>query len=138
MNFMQWMRHMVSHLALFPATIVMFLMARIFIYVFEPSGWFGSNDNEIFLPPLIGNANLPEAIGPIIAFAVLMYIPSLLNILRDALKTPASKYSNATGAGVGAGFAPIKGAAGAAVAYNQTLKEPGKPAGLMGVLGKLF
>lgn len=103
-NFTQWLRHMVAHLAVFPAAVILFLMARVFINVFEPTGFFNTGTGgSIFLPPLIGNAALPEALGPLIAFGVLMYIPSTLNILRDALKTPASKYNNSINAGIGAG-----------------------------------
>jgi len=137
-NFIQWIKTMVAHLVLFPATIVMFLMARTFLYVFEPSGWFSDDSGSIFLPPLVGNANIPEAIGPIIAFSVLMYTPNMLNILRDALKAPAGKYSASAGQGLGAGISPIKGAVGSGVAYQQEVKGPGQKGGLGAVLGRLF
>lgn len=137
MNFTQWIRHMISHLVLFPATIIMFLMARVFIQAFEPSFWSG-NDGSVFIPPLVGNANLPEALGPIIAFSVLMYVPHILNILRDALKSKASPYSAAPAQGAGAGFGVIKGTAGATFAYKEKIRGPGETGGAGAVLRRFI
>lgn len=137
-NFTQWLRHMVAHLAVFPTAIILFLMARVFINVFEPVGITNlGTGGPIFLPPLIGNAALPEALGPLIAFGVLMYIPSALNILRDALKTPASKYAGAPGAGISAGAAPVKGAVGAGFAAGSRTHSPGQRGGLQAVAQRL-
>lgn len=136
-NFAQWLRHTTAHLVLFPVTIIMFLMARVFIQAFEPAFLHG-NPGEIFLPPLIGNANMPEALGPLIAFAVLMYVPHILNIVRDALKTAPGKYANATGQGFGAGAGVLKGGVGAGMAYSEKIKGPGDTGGKEAIFKRLL
>lgn len=94
LGFSQWTRHMVAHLALFPATALMLILAAIFAQnssISEPSG-------NVFLPPLIGNPNIADGMGSILAFAFIMLTPDMMKIIRDALKTPQGKYTgNITG-----------------------------------------
>ncbi|MDP3941306.1 MAG: hypothetical protein Q8Q49_03255 [bacterium] len=88
-SFAQWMRHMGAHLALFPATVFMFLLAS----VIARGGDTANNPVSPFLPPLIGNPNIADNLGWITAFAFIMITPDVLEVLRDALKTPVGKYT---------------------------------------------
>lgn len=88
LGFGQWMRHMVSHLAIFPAAALMFTLASVI------AGNPAANDpNSSYLPPLIGNPNIGDNIGILTAMGFIFLTPDLLNLIRDALKTPPGKYT---------------------------------------------
>jgi len=82
MGFGSWVRGLTANLAVYPATVAFFLGAYIFQSTFT--------DNS-FIPPLTGNP-AAAGFGYIVSFAILMVAPELINMLRDALKAPASKY----------------------------------------------
>ncbi len=93
LGFMQWLRHMISHLAVFPATVLMLLLAVIFA-----GNNTASDPQNAFLPPLIGNPNAADGMGTLMAFAVILLTPDLLSMVREALKTTQGKYTgNITG-----------------------------------------
>ncbi|CAN5139668.1 hypothetical protein BH11PAT1_BH11PAT1_0800 [soil metagenome] len=96
-NFSSWVRGLVANLAVYPATVAFFLGAYIFQSTF---------DKNTFAPPLTGNPGAAGGFGYIVSFAILMVAPELINMLRDALKSPASKYiAPSITKGVGAGAA---------------------------------
>lgn len=87
-GFMQWLRHMVAHLAIFPVAAWMFTLASVIA-----GNEAANNPDTSYLPPLIGNPNIGDNIAYLTAIGFLLLTPDLLNILRDTLKTPAGKYT---------------------------------------------
>jgi hypothetical protein len=109
LGFAQWVRHMVSHLAAYPAAACMLILASILAQNSNANTPGGS----VFLPPLIGNPNIADNMGIIAAFAVIMLTPDILNMVRDALKTPQGKYTgNITGRAKSGNPVGLLGAAG--------------------------
>lgn len=86
LSFTQWLRNVSAHLLVFPAAVTLFLLAAIIL------DSFSNARNAAFIPPLIGNVQGGGEFGTIIGFGIILLIPDLLNMLRDALKTPASQY----------------------------------------------
>lgn len=89
LGFGQWIRHLISHLAVFPTTALMLILATIF----AANDQTNDPTRSVFLPPLIGNPNIADGIGTIMGFAVILLVPDMLNIIRDALKTPQGKFT---------------------------------------------
>lgn len=87
LGFGQWMRHMVSHLMIFPAAALMFTLAS---YIASNEAF--SNPDDIYILPLLGNPNGIN-FASLMAFGFILLTPDLLNLIRDALKTPAGKYT---------------------------------------------
>lgn len=105
MGFGSWARGLIANLAVYPSTIMFFLGARIFIETYKQPG--------TFQPPLTGNPAANGGFGFIVAFAIIMVIPELINMLRDALKAPASKYiAPSIQRGFMSGVSPISGGVG--------------------------
>ncbi len=104
LGFGSWFRHLMAHLLLFPAAAIMFIFARILAVSAS-----NTPEGQIFLPPLIGNPNVPYNMSLLIAMGFIFLTPDMLNIIRDAIKSaPVSKYGGnitrraAAGAGGGA------------------------------------
>lgn len=105
LGFGSWFRHLMAHLLVFPAAAIMFILARM-LALNETAG---NPTDTVFLPPLIGNPNVPDNLNMIIAMGFIFLTPDMLNIIRDAIKSaPVSKYGGnigkraAGGAGGGA------------------------------------
>lgn len=106
MGFTKWLRFMIAHLMVFPTAALIIIAARTFAVT-------DSVNNTVdgqFYPPLLGNPNISDNIGILIAFGFLMIGPELLNMVRDAVKSPPNKTISGAiqggfGAGVGAGMA---------------------------------
>jgi hypothetical protein len=96
-SFTSWFRSIVAQLAVFPAAAILLVMAA--VIASNPN--VNDPDSNVFLPPLIGNPNIADGLGAIIAFGFILVAPSLLDTLRDALKAPASKQSGMVTAGIG-------------------------------------
>lgn len=92
LGFGQWMRHMVAHLAIFPAAALMFTLAS---YISGNPSFNNIEEGAIYTLPLLGNPNINEGIsfGYIMALGFILLTPDLLNLIRDALKTPQGKYT---------------------------------------------
>ncbi len=121
-----WTRSMVSNLSVFPVTITMFLLGKTFIDGFE------KHPNP-FAPPMVGDFSNPAGFAPIIGLGIILMLPEVANMVRDALKQPDFKYAASIGKslGVGAG-APgrlISGGTSAAfgshIQYEEDPKNPG-------------
>lgn len=111
MNFTSWVRFMAAHLLVFPATVIMFVLARI-IYV-QPDL---NSPTYSFIPPLIANPNAIDNFGNIIAVGIIFVTPEILNMLRDALKSKPGPYaSKAILGGLQRGAGPVMGPIGAMV-----------------------
>lgn len=78
-----WLRDLIANLAVFPATIAIFLLAKVFM------DQFGTGDPAtLFAPPMVGDRGSPEAIGAIIGLGMILMTPNLLTIIKTALKAP--------------------------------------------------
>ena len=139
-----WIRSMVSNLSVFPVTIIMFLLGKAFIEGFE------KHPNP-FAPPMVGDFTNPAAFAPIIGLGIILMLPEVANMVRDALKQPEFKYSAAIGQSLSVGArAPGRLISGlSSAAFGSHIKyvpemdpKTGLPTGAMriaevGPLGKL-
>ncbi|HSA84469.1 MAG TPA: hypothetical protein VLF20_06330, partial [Patescibacteria group bacterium] len=84
LGFEKWIRVLFANLAVFPATAFLIVFARVL------TDKFNGNVNDIYVPPLVGD---PESgyLGGLIAFAILLATPSILDTLREKLGVPPSK-----------------------------------------------
>lgn len=120
-DFMRWIRFMVAHLAVFPATLGLFLMAKAFTVS------FAGDTGNAFFPPFIGNPGDPKSLNAFIGLAFLMLAPTLLDLIRDVLKSKPSPHTAAIGKGLASGQAPVAAAGG--FAWGK-LTAPGTPHGV--------
>jgi len=105
-GFGAWLRSIIANLAAFPATIIMFLLAKAFI------DSFGAKPAPTdFVPPLIGNFAGTDSIGKIIGLGIILMTPNVVAMLKAALKaptTPLGAIGTAIGAGTGTLTSPFK------------------------------
>lgn len=105
-GFGAWMRDIIANLAVFPATIAMFLLGRVFMDAFGTS-----SATSPFVAPLIGNPGDPKAIGALIGLGIILMTPQILETLKAALKAPkldVSAVGRAVGVGRGVITAPAQ------------------------------
>lgn len=139
-SFSGWLRNMVGSLSAFPATLVMFLLAKSFMDI------FADGSGSLFSPPFIGNPN-GERFGSIIALGFILATPNVVKMMRSAFGAPELSFGN-IGAAVGAGAGVVTGTAkqtGRTFAEGAKY-EPGKggtwekvgtgKAALRGILGR--
>lgn len=81
LSFGTWMREIISDLAVFPATIVLFLMARVFMDQFASA-------EAAFAPPMIANFADPKAFSSLIGMGMVLLTPAMLDKIKDAIKAP--------------------------------------------------
>ena len=99
-SFGAWIRHIVSYLAVFPLTIGLFLLGKSFMDAFGTTQGAG-----VFVPPLIGNASVPNAIGSIIGFGTILLAPNVQHISTKLFGPPnidVGPVGKAIGIGIGA------------------------------------
>lgn len=103
-QFEGWIREMLSFLLVWPAVI-----GLIFITLaMSKANW---NLGNGFVPPLIGGGSLP-AVQALLAMAMLLTMPKILEILQQILKAPPSKWGTAWGEALGVGRGVVGTAAG--------------------------
>ena len=133
LNFSSWFRHITAHLLLFPAAATLITLAATLEERFTRVG-----TENFFTPPLLGNPANKESFIGLIVLAIIMMLPELLTILRDALRSKPLPYSAAVGAGVAAGAGLVGGIVGGGIrttlASRVKSPEMGKPAGWRGAL----
>lgn len=96
-SFTSWLRSLASNLAAFPATVVLFLVAKTLMDTYNGPG-------DLFVAPFIGNPN-GERFGSIIALGVILTTPKIVQTMREALKAPKVDLSSIGQAiGVGGGY----------------------------------
>lgn len=100
LGFEKWMRTIFSNLAVFPATVLLFVVARIFEEIFKAA----PNPQDTFIPPLVGNP-VAKDFGALIAFGVILMTPTLLDQIHTWMKTPKSGAGAAIRGGIAAGAA---------------------------------
>lgn len=109
-SFVSWLRETGAELMAFPATIVMFLLGRVFIDVFAKS-----SPNSFFVPPLIGDPGSPNLMGSLIGFGMILMTPNVVSMMKGWVKAPKfdiSAISQAIGVGTGANPMALAGKAG--------------------------
>ena len=138
MTFSGWLKNIIAQLAVFPATALLLVFASIV----AKNSTMNNPTQGAFLPPLIGNPNIADNLGALMAFSLILLTPELGNIIRDALKTPASKATAGASAliGVGAGvFAGgIKGVGGTYASSKEAILKPGGGAEARGMGHAIF
>ena len=81
-GFSAWFRDLVANLAAFPATLILFLLARVIIDAFGPT------QKDIFVAPLIGNPSQLGQIASLIGLGIILITPEVVKIAKNVLKAP--------------------------------------------------
>jgi len=108
LGFGKWLRRVFVHLAVFPAVAALLVIAAILMNIFQNAGP-GS-----FVPPMVGQPNM-AGFGSLLAFAVILMAPSLLEVLKENLHATSKGGAIAAGGvarGISGGAAMPKGFAG--------------------------
>ena len=100
-GFGAWLRSIIANLAAFPATIIMFLLAKAFI-----DGFGSTQTSNQFVPPLIGNPGTTDAIGSLIGLGIILMTHNVVHLVKAALKAPTTPFG-AIGAAIGVGTGVI-------------------------------
>lgn len=131
-GFTAWLRDLGANLLAFPATVIMFLLGKVFIEAFNKA------PANSFAPPLIGNANSPNLFGSLIGLGIILLTPSVVDMIKAALKAPKFDLG-AVGAavGVGAGAANPLGMLQRATAFGSTLYWAHQTPILGNILGRM-
>ncbi|MBI2430772.1 MAG: hypothetical protein HYV39_02050 [Candidatus Levybacteria bacterium] len=87
-GFGAWFREMLGALSVFPVTIGMFLLGRIFMAAFD------QNAQTHFAPPMTGNPNAGN-FGAFIGLGIILLTPQVVTIMKDLFKSPQFKYGGA-------------------------------------------
>ncbi len=80
-----WFKDILANLAVYPATVLMLILANVFITSFRD---IGTKGGDIFVPPLLGNPSNITAITGIIGLGFFFMIPNVLTVIKAALKAP--------------------------------------------------
>lgn len=94
-----WLRDLAASLSVYPTTFLMFLLGRVLIGAFSNGGSAG------FVPPLIGGINVNDAFSVLVGLGVIFSLPSVVELVRQALKAPSIKLPASIGQAVGVGAA---------------------------------
>lgn len=97
-GFNSWIREVVANLAVFPATLFILLLGKTLVSQFG-----NASSKTSFVPPLVGNPGDASSFGPIIGLGIILLLPSVVTMVRDTLKAPGFKYTQAIGASLGQG-----------------------------------
>lgn len=97
-GFGSWMRDIIANLAVFPTTLFILLLAKVFT-----AGFVGSSDSQTFVPPLIGNLNDISSFSSIIGLGILLLLPGVVTMVRETLKAPGFKYTQQIAQSLGQG-----------------------------------
>lgn len=97
-GFNSWFRDVVANLAVFPATLFILLLGKTLVNQFG-----NASSKTSFVPPLVGNPGDVASFGPIIGLGIILLLPSVVTMVRDTLKAPGFKYTQAIGASLGQG-----------------------------------
>ena len=126
-GFSAWLRSIVANLAAFPATIIMFLLAKVFINAFGKCTLPACDPNTVFVPPLIGSIlgkDGTDLLGNFIGLGILLMTPNVVSMIKAALKAPSMQAGGPIGAAIAVGGGVLTGPAGAlkqgfALAFGQ-------------------
>lgn len=96
-----WIRDTIANLSVFPVTLVIFLLGKVFMQAFADSG------GTLFVPPMIGDPTSGgegSVLGSLIGLGIIFIAPQVVAMMRDTLKAPQFKYT--VGIGQALGIAP--------------------------------
>lgn len=136
LSFVSLLRELGANLVSFPATIVLFLLAKTFIDAFA-----GPSENPLFVPPLIGNPGDYKALGAIVGLGMILIAPDINKMMRRALQAPDFDFSaigQAIGVGVQAPGRIIGGGAQLAFGPDTSSGELRYPTGARGTVGTVL
>jgi len=111
-GFTAWLRSIIANLAAFPAVIIMFLLAKIFIDAFGKCVLPACNPETVFAPPLVGGLPGTDLLGNIIGLGILLMTPSVVAMIKAALKAPSVPAGGPIGAATAVGGGVLTGPAG--------------------------
>ncbi len=130
LGFSSWLRDIIANLSVFPTTIIMFLLGRIFMDAFNKPGGF--------VPPLIGPGYVPEVLGSLIGLGIILMSLQVVTMVKEALKAPQMKYGAAIGQAIGVGTGvPITGVKTGIEARTKT-PMPGQAPGKYAIFNRFF
>jgi hypothetical protein len=143
-GFGSWLRSMAANLLAFPVTVSMFVLARVLVDSFFPTGINAAVGASLFIPPLIGNPNGSGRISPLggfIALGILFAIPEILNTVRNGLQASGIGLGTAAlgnlGSGARSGGSFAKNIGGTFIDYTQG-RTASVPRGMGAVMRGLF
>lgn len=102
LGFERWLRVFFANLAVFPATVLLLIGARVLHELFNNPNVLGASTvrdvpavlqataQYHFVPPLVGNPNA-NSFGSILEFGMLLMAPQILNIIREKIGAPQLK-----------------------------------------------
>ena len=127
-GFTQWLRRMLFALSIYPATVLLLLVASVLISDENLRNPVISNGQD-FVPPLISNPSISNNVGYIIALGVILLAPQVIEMMREAFKAPPSKYGadvfKSLGTGASVGTTPVRKGWGSLNKYD----SQGNPVG---------
>lgn len=92
-----WIRGLIANLAVFPATMIMFLLAAALSYQSQQM------TGEAWIAPFLGGSWQAGALPALIAFGIILLTPQVVQMMNDAFKPPPFPYGVAIGAALGGG-----------------------------------
>lgn len=101
-GFGRWIRTILANLTIFPVTVMLFLLAKIF----AESGMLNDKAIANFIPPLVVNPSSIDHFGALIAFGLIMLAPELQGYVNSIYKAKSAGVAEKVGAGLGAGMKP--------------------------------
>lgn len=118
---MAWLRDIAANLSVFPVTMGMFWLGRVFVDVFS-----GKDAQTVFLPPLINNfAANTQTIGSILSVGIILLTPQVVQIMKQVFKSPEFKFSAGIGQAIGVGASsPITAFKSSAGLYSTYAHDP--------------
>jgi len=118
LGFTGWLKDLLGNLAVFPATVGLFLLAKLFVDISDNPNY----KEVLFVPPLIGNfAGGIYTLGPLIALGFVLAAPHVAEGVRKSFK---EKFSiDLSGAGESVKAAQGMGFAFLATARNKFYKN---------------
>lgn len=106
MGFVRWLRHISAYLLIFPASATLIVLAIAFA-LNKNLNQHATDPTATFYPPLIGIPGLSGNMGALIAFGLIMIMPELLEMIKDALQVKNSdRATKAVSGGFSRGLAP--------------------------------
>lgn len=103
-GFANWLRHVLFAVSIYPATVFLFVVAAVLASNTDIRNPL-TGTNQMFNPPLVANPSIDNNMGYILALGAILISPQIINMMREAFKSPASKHSAMIYAGLGVGAA---------------------------------
>ncbi len=106
MGFTKWLRHITGYLLLFPASAFIIFLALAFT-LNTKLNQATVDPTQVFFPPLIGVPGSSGKIGYLIAFGLIMLLPEILEMIKEAMQIKGNaRVSSSIVGGLGRGVGP--------------------------------